>query len=291
MRMVDNQGSTYLSMNHSQISGFDPALEFGFLYCGNQFLSSYTNLINQYNPENLHQLRVSLRRLLSYLQFFKEEIPPNDWKDIHQIVKKLLKPTASVRDLYVINTNYILPAYRHNKHSDEFSSLMRLANNELLELHQTVLNEVSSRDYQLLVGELNDWINSRINHSDEKLSKFTKNSPAEKRIEKKLNKRYKYIMREIKQILKLDRKRLHKLRVNIKELRYVSEIFYQKNKSSKKRLKVLKKLQGLLGDINDSYVAERKLKSMNQYEAPRRYIKKQIKLQRKKCFQIIESRY
>ena len=98
-------------------------------------------------------------------------------------------------------------------------------------------------------------------------------------------------MKKIKHILVLDRKNLHKLRVNIKELRYITEIYCQDKKLKKKRLKVLKQLQTQLGIINDTFIAQDKINKIKAHKAPRRYLMKHLKQQRKACFHKLEKYY
>ena len=60
----------------------------------------------------------------------------------------------------------------------------------------------------------------------------------------------------ITRVKKNNRKALHQLRMDVKELRYVLDILRFSLKHRKAQLNYLQELQELLGSINDTYVAE-----------------------------------
>ena len=67
---------------------------------------------------------------------------------------------------------------------------------------------------------------------------------------------------------------LHKLRVDTKELRYILDILGSYIKHGKQESKDLKKLQEILGKINDTYVAEKVIQKFpaGGYDFSKQYI-------------------
>ena len=228
-----------------------------FLSCSNRVLNSHYLLENHYDAENLHHLRVSLRRFNSFINFFKYEISNNERIVAKNLIEKLLKPTSRVRDFDVINENYLLPSYNKNPGENEFRRLENHSKKELTKLHEKTLEDLTSSSYLELLEDLQDWAENKKwrNELSTAQKKTLKKSPA-KLVNKKLKKHHKKIINSKKDILIFSQKELHRLRIDIKELRYVTDDLGFFIKDKKSELELLKNLQDILGKINDTYVAQ-----------------------------------
>lgn len=228
-----------------------------FLSCINRVLSSYYLLENHYDAENLHQLRVSLRRFNSFINFFKYEINNNERVVAKNIIENLLEPTSKVRDFDVINENYLLPSFNNNPGENEFRKLEKHSKQEQTKLHEKTLKELTSHSYLEILEDLQGWEENKKWRSELSTAqnKALKKSP-KKLVKKKLKKHHKKIMKNKEDVLIFSQKELHRLRIDIKELRYVIDDLGYFIKDKKYKLELLKNLQDILGEINDTYVAQ-----------------------------------
>ena len=228
-----------------------------FLSCINRVLSSYYLLENHYDAENLHQLRVSLRRFKSFINIFKYEINNNERVVAKNIIENLLEPTSKVRDFDVINENYLLPSFNNNPGENEFRKLEKHSKQEQTKLHEKTLKELTSHSYLEILEDLQGWEENKKWRSELSTAqnKALKKSP-KKLVKKKLKKHHKKIMKNKEDVLIFSQKELHRLRIDIKELRYVIDDLGYFIKDKKYKLELLKNLQDILGEINDTYVAQ-----------------------------------
>ncbi len=276
-----HQNINYISLTTISIdktTALDDLIENVFFNCFKQCIDNYFSLLQHYDAENLHLMRIGLRRLKSFIWFFKKELSTNERIKINKIIKQLIKPTSKVRDYDVVYSEYILPAFHKNENLEEFKSLLEHSDEERISLHKSALNDLSSMHYQNLVQQLRNWIGNKQWKIDSYAYKNIKGKALKKIIGKKIQRRRKKIMRSKKHVSVYTQNELHKLRINIKELRYVIDILGFCVKRKKQELKLLKKLQDILGKINDTYVAERIMRDLNSSKdigATRSYIEHQ----------------
>ena len=276
-------------------STLDNFLENILLKYYNQIQSNYYSIQNIYDPEILHQMRVSLRRYKSLVNFFKKEINNNERIKVNKVIQKLLKPTSKVRDFDVINQDFISRAYRNNADNEKFKLLSKYTEDKKSILHTQMLDKLASSRYQKLLNELHNWVDNkkwRKTLSDEKQRKTNKSM--EDLVNKILHKKHKKILKGKIDIFSYKQKDLHKLRVNIKELRYAVDELGIFINHKKHELEFLKCLQNILGEINDSYIAERVLNelSLNQeLDETKKYIKNQAHILRTKNLLRLDSIY
>ena len=259
----------------------DSLLESELSYCVNEISANHALIIKHYDAENLHQMRVTLRRMISLLDFFQNELPQSEWKSVRKLIKSLFKPTSKIRDFDVVNSDYILPAYKKYESSFEFGNLLSQSHGKLLYLYQELVGELTSFNYLRLLKELDYWVKSRKWQIAPSSRKIITGSAFRKLIKKNLNRRAKELHKNITSIKKFDRKRLHQLRMEVKKLRYVMDILGISIKHRKRQQKFLRELQDLLGVINDSYIAEdiivKEFETATQFDHCKKYIRKKSK--------------
>lgn len=241
----------------SNASSLEELLDNIFINCSNRVLSSYYLLENHYDAENIHQLRVSLRRFNSFINFFKCEINNSERVTAKNIIENLLKPTSRVRDFDVFNENYLLPSFSNNPGENEFRKLEKYSKQEQIKLHEKTFDKLMSSPYLKKLEDLQGWAeNKKWRNELSTAHNKTLKKPPEKLVKKKLKKQHKKIMNNKEDVLIFSQNKLHRLRVDIKELRYIIEDlgFFIKDKNN--QLELLKKLQDILGKINDTYVAQ-----------------------------------
>ena len=246
-------------------STFKELLDNIFISTSNRIFNYYSLLDDRYDNESLHQYRVSIRRFKSFINFFKNEINSNERISINDIIKMLLKPTSKSRDFDVVKEEYIFPSCDKHPDDNDFRALKNRSEKTQTELHDNTLDQLSSGNYLNLLNELQNWVDSKkwakkLTHAQYN----TLNKNPEKLIKKKIKKRYHNILKDKKDVLTYTQKELHKLRINIKELRYIIDDLGFLVKHKKYELEHLKNLQNILGKINDTYVAERVINDLSK---------------------------
>ncbi len=253
------------SRDIKNISTVNELLENIFLNCSEDVLHTY-NLIHDYNDsESLHQLRISLRKFKSFLYFFKNEINNNERKNANNLIKELLAPTSKMRDFDVVRENYLSPAFYKHPNNSEFDLLQNYTGKVQTQLHESTLEKLLSNQYLNLLNKLIKWAANRKWGVQLKLSQLnTLEKKPNKLIKNKIRKHHKKIIKEKENVLNLTQKELHRLRASTKVLRYIISDLGIFIKHSKSELEYLKRVQDLLGKINDTYIAIHVIEKLSQ---------------------------
>lgn len=217
------------------------------------FYQKLCDYISNPNDENIHDIRVSIRRLESAYQI----LPKNTRKQerVRKYVKqakRLFKINAKIRDFDIICAN--MESQYPDKTKDVVMTLKNSRSEQIKNANKLAL---------------------KVSHLD--IPKITKSSIKKS----KLTKRYLKILDETildihkNSIISLGDERkiseLHMLRKNFKKLRYTLELASDK-KTTHEILQNLKNIQDILGEIHDSDIIIDHLKSIEQNSTYREII-------------------
>lgn len=213
------------------------------------------------DAEFLHDFRVNLRKLRSLVKYIKNDFQHAEGEKLSSILKNFQKKTNALRDADVLlqKKDFITNA-AENKVAMElfFQHLKNYRNEEQKKVAEYVMSQEYRNDFLLVENIL---INKKleINFSDGSLHS-TKEA-----IIPILTKIYDKIRKIAKKIIKAHKiEDLHKLRIRLKEFRYLME-FYRKGivkSKAKKIYKVLKEIQDFLGEYQDLESHKNKLKKI-----------------------------
>jgi CHAD domain-containing protein len=209
------------------------------------FYQKLCDYISNPNDENIHDIRVSIRRLESAYQIFPKNARKQERvREYVKQAKRLFKLNAKIRDLDIICANM------ESRYPDKIQDLVLILKN--------------SRSEQIKNA---NKLALKVSHLD--IPKITKSSIKKS----KLTKRYLKILDEIildihkNSIISLgDEEKineLHTLRKNFKKLRYTLELASDK-KTILDMLKYLKNIQDMLGEIHDSDIIIDYLRNIEQ---------------------------
>ena len=259
-----------------QLSSLDALIKVEVNYCIDEIIYKISLLTNEYDENLLHEIRISLRKLKSLIYFFKSFLSKEEFSTIKIIIRQLITPTAKVRDYDIVKANYIDPSYLENNHDNDFKTFMIHSSNEIHNLQEKVLKKLLSHEYKNSLVKLkirvNDcaWRDSSKQYSATSLGKY---------IVVNINKELDDIYKNISNCYQQSQKKLHHLRIKIKEIRYVIELFKFYIKHYKNILANLKYFQDTLGEINDTYVAGSVINELNitkYLTSQHEYIEKRI---------------
>jgi len=188
------------------------------------------------DPEHLHQLRVGLRRLRSTLRAFRSLLRKRAAEDIDRSLRDILRAFGGVRDWDVF------------RRSGRDERLMRAAQRGYAPARRRALAMLRSAHFRSTLRGVLIWAKAapwrRGADPDEHIAPFSRRSL--RRLQDRLRE-------DAEDIDWRDTVRRHGVRVKLKRLRYGCECFaaaYQKH-GMRPYLKRLRKLQQILGEMND----------------------------------------
>jgi CHAD domain-containing protein len=227
------------------------------------FILYYKSQYLQKNdPETLHNLRVNLRRSRAFIKSFKRCFLPKHYKQIYKNFTKIADKTNSARDLDVL-------IEKLRKNGDD-NALILIEKKRILQTKK-MIKLLSSDDFNNFFKKYIDDL-----HNLKLFNLKTSPRPIKKEALATLATLHKKIIKKIKKShKKLDAKKIHKIRISFKKIRYILEEFKDllKNKRVKRYNNDLKKLQTLLGKYNDTL---KQIKLLKDYRKHNKNTKQKI---------------
>ncbi len=218
-------------------------------------------LKNSNTPEALHQFRVSIRRIRSVMDIFKAFLLPH-WYALHRRnLSFLMTQTNSSRDRDVLLKQ--LPFYRSLLPDDMQKGLIPLQELLLKKKEVSDNNLLVLAENELLKYEITSLLRPGIKHYS---SGEAVNQPIVITAMQIVENRVNNIIKKGK-ILDLNStdEEYHKLRIKYKKLRYFTETMQSlaNPKKYKESVRSMKKIQTILGDLNDYQVQQSLLLSLS----------------------------
>ena len=215
-------------------------------------------LLDHRDPEALHQVRVSIRRLRSAFSLYGDLIRDAQSERLRADLKRLSEPLGRARNLDVFLTK-TLPKERA-RHPDETGllGLERHLEARRTEAYAEVLATLNSDAWRQHVLDLVTWINAGPwLIDDSKKAEKARNQSAQAFAAGVLEKRRRQVKKRGRDLGTLSPEDRHQVRIAAKKLRYGAEFFgslYTGKKATKRHaafVEALSELQDCLGDIND----------------------------------------
>lgn len=241
----------------------DRALDGIFRSCLRHWLANHAPVLEDDDPEGVHQLRVALRRLRSALSVFKTILPAEDAAWINQEARWLIQSLGPARDWDVFLTELVPPLQAARPDSGDLAALTAAAEDARTLGYERARAALRSGRYTAFVLDLERWTETGGWHDGEANGRFEE--PLSDYACRLLRKRHKRVLKEGRDFAQLSDEERHRLRITLKKLRYTCEFFsslYPKGRT-RPYLKALKSLQDELGHLNDVVVAEDLLDSLH----------------------------
>lgn len=205
------------------------------------------------DPEGVHQARVAIRRARAAMSAFRPVLGGKGRKKLSQGLKWLQQSFGPARDLDVFLAETLKPVIEANPDADGLKKLRKLAKTARDEAYASVRKTVASSRYARIVLKSECWLFELSAKHGKRLD-----APVEEFAAMLLDLSYKTVLENVTDrfdTLEVDA--LHKLRIDIKKLRYLSE-FYEKifPGSSRSFIRAAKELQDCLGALNDAVVVD-----------------------------------
>jgi len=194
-------------------------------------------------PLGVHQTRVALRRMRAAFSLFRGAVPgPTEGRLVRALAaeaKWLAGECAAARDLHVFLTET----------ASDLPPIIRRVANRLARTHlERARTALTGARYNALDGQLAAFSQATDASSPNRLDDFGRAV---------LDQRHTRVAKRGRKIASLDGKRLHRLRIAIKKLRYAAGFLQPAfaSTAAKAYIEATVRLQGALGALNDREVA------------------------------------
>jgi len=210
------------------------------------------------DPEHLHQLRVGIRRLRSTLPAFRRLLRRKQADRLDRRLQKALRALGDARDWDVF------------EHSLGRSALRRHAHAHALKARKTAGTAARSAAFRFLPSEALAWARGRPWRASARAG-----MPIDAFAREALERAYGRLLETADGIdWRHDAPRRHRVRIRLKRLRYGCDCFAAAWPEEAMRAFAhrLRRLQGVLGDLNDIEVQRRLLEQLAEAGAPARAV-------------------
>ncbi|MGE3691077.1 MAG: CHAD domain-containing protein [Novosphingobium sp.] len=224
--------------------------------CLSQLLANYPLVIETGDAEAVHQSRVAIRRLRAAFTLFGGAIEDTALRPLRAELKAAAGALGPARDLQVVVERALLAIGQADIDSGDLLTQLGASRANAVRSAQDML---SGRDFQLLLSKIALWI-----EAGEWLGRSC-NSTGDRQLmdlaSKVLSRHRRKVRKLGGNLRKMPDASRHRLRIEVKKLRYATEFFaslFRQKKAVKHRksfTRALASLQDSLGELNDLAVA------------------------------------
>jgi inorganic triphosphatase YgiF len=223
------------------------------------------------DAEALHQMRVGFRRLNAAISLFKPMLTGRESKSVRADLRWAGKQLGPARDLDVLIGNLHNPA-----DVGSYAAELRKAERQRVKAYDKLLKILSSPRFMRVILQTAAWIEAgRWLRRDKRGARAARQRSVTDHAVEELTRRWKPIRKRVKRISRLEPDERHALRIRIKRLRYSSEFLeglFKEERAKKPRrpwLASLKRLQDILGEMNDISVGSSLVPSLAKSDPER----------------------
>lgn len=211
------------------------------------------------NPENIHQLRVALRRLRSLLPQFKSAIPRESYTAIADELKWLANALGPARNWDVFVTQTLPPILRQFPADQGLKALDQAAGKAQAAARNDAHLALRSQRYDRMLLSLGTWLMAdgwHIHVSDEQKQRLE--APILELAQRVLTRCHRTVHLHGAGLLAMPAEERHEVRIAVKKLRYATEFFAAlfPGKAARSYIEALAALQDELGVLNDAATTE-----------------------------------
>jgi triphosphatase len=213
------------------------------------------------DSEGVHQMRVGLRRLRAAMSLFSTVLTDPQTAVIKTELKWLTGELAPAREIEVLVNRVVKPLQeKGERHRNGVPALLQDLAEKRKAALERVQTAIASARFRALTLEVAAWLETGhwVNPEEDSRGEI----PIQAFAADQLARRWRKVRKKGKALAQLDTRDRHKLRIQVKKLRYAAGFFgklFRGKRASKRRRKfvaALQRLQDGLGDLNDIMVDE-----------------------------------
>ncbi len=210
-------------------------------------------------PENIHQIRVALRRLRSLLPQFKAAIPRESYADIVDELKWLANALGPVRNWDVFVTQTLPPILKQFPGDQGLTDVYHEASKAQAAARNDAHMALRSHRYDRMLLSLGTWLmaDGWHEHAGSEQKQWLE-APVLELAQRVLASCHKTVHLHGPALLSMPAEERHEVRIAVKKLRYATEFFASlfPGKATRSYIEALAQLQDELGVLNDAATTE-----------------------------------
>ena len=232
--------------------------------CLRQFRLNEPLVAEARDPSALHQARVAMRRLRSAFSLFRPVIADDGYEYLREEVRWFTNQLGDARNLDVL-----LKRFDKTGKAPAGKRLKKTLLEEREAAYGQVLSALGSERLRRLLLDLSAWIETGAWRSDNAFAQL----PLPEFANRQLDKRWRKVRKGGRRLADLDPETRHRLRIEVKKLRYAIEFLAslasgENARATQKRfVSALADMQEELGELNDVETARALLANMLQGRA------------------------
>lgn len=212
----------------------------------NRLLKNISNVLDEKGEDSVHDMRTSCRRIEASIDFLEGFSKHESSKETRKKVNKILKKSNKLRD-YQVHIDFLLKIEGQNNEIIDYFEKKYSKGKEKL---KSYLNS-------LKISELDHLLESCLSFLVfDFIQNFQINKPYFANL---YTKEFEEVYEEFKNTDKSDDKKLHKIRIKVKDLRYKIEILGELKGKTLPEEDMFKQIQDILGTHHDLIVLKKKL--------------------------------
>jgi inorganic triphosphatase YgiF len=231
--------------------------------CIAQIQGNEDGVMQDGDPEHLHQMRVGLRRLRSLLKMFEDAAPLPAGLD--QELRWLGQELGAARDWEVLADDTLSQLMQAHPGEPALLPLQQAAQAEARARRATAGQALGSVRYARLMLRLIAWLHGerwRQDAAPEQLAALA--APVKRYARRVLKEGTRRMARRARKLAAADGPARHRLRIAAKRMRYTTEFFASLYSARQVRrfVRALSALQDTLGQLNDAAVARKAVREL-----------------------------
>ena len=220
--------------------------------CLHDLTSNVGTIDGEHAVEGVHKTRIAVRRLRAAMTLFKKITKDEESERLRGEMKWLSDLLGEARDLDVLQMESALPKARDLSGGRE---LVEIIAQKRHAAHERLLESTRSQRFYLFLVDLvrwiedGDWLKVKSKQGDGPVARFARSAIARRR---------KRLLKRADHLSKLPPQARHKVRIDGKKLRYMTEFLRPLAKSKEQQrehrrfVKQLEKMQTSLGTLHDT---------------------------------------
>ena len=228
------------------------------LECLAHVAANVSPVLHSRDVEGLHQLRVGLRRLHVAFSAFGDEFRTPQLMDLKARTKAFSDSMAPARDFDVFIEELFAPVAEKLGHDEAFKLLRLRAEAARTRAWDAAIAHVSSVDFAVFqddvaaAAQARSWLGGQSVAIDLR-ARLAVRVPVMSAAGRTMDEHLMRVRKRGRRLKSLEQRECHRLRIALKKLRYAAEFYGPlfKKKAVKRYVDRMKKLQDLLGVLND----------------------------------------
>jgi triphosphatase len=222
-------------------------------------------------PEGVHQIRVSVRRIRSAISAFKKMLPAADRRRISSELGWFVEILGAARNLDVFATDLLEPARAAISQDAGITDLAAAIDRARRATYERVEQAILSERHAAGMLRLSHWFEARAWREGYARRSALLAAPIGELAPRLLDRRWRELRKLSKRFGRMTARERHKLRIAAKKLRYTIELLGSlfDHAQLQRFVKRLKRLQDDLGYANDVRVARGILPALSASTGPR----------------------